>query len=640
MTRIFAFLALAGALVGASTWIYLRAEPPVPGRGRLAVLRGAALVIIAALVADLGIPASLAHTNPGRWVLLDVSASMTAGDGAAWVRALARARELEASGWRVLPFAQGPRASGAGTETPDGARTELAPALRRAVEAGATEVRVLSDMRFMDRAAVDAELAALPAAVAFESFAASAPNAGVGPFRVEGRASTEGGTGAEMEIFAEGAGDSLDVVVLEDGAPILTQRVAAPPPGRRWQVRLGLPPARGDGLVRYTAKVVMDGDGFPADDEAVAYASVDRDEGGVVIVSLRPDWEPRAVLQVLEASTGMRARGFLRVGPDRFVTLGRGVDRGAPAGGAEVRQATAAADLLVLHGLAAGDAAWARGALQRRGPLVAWPADAGGAALLGLSATGRQEGEWLVVPDLPPSPLLPGLGGVDFGDLPPLGGVVPVGPSGEGAAVFRVRRGGTGAEAPGMIVQDGGEGRRVVVLAQGLWRWGARDGTPGEAYRRLWAAAAGWVLAGEPVAGELRPQRWVVPAGESVAWRVPASEGGAVRLEVSDGAGSVVLDTLLVDGLPGAATPPLPPGTYRYRGGPQDAAAATGRFDVEARTEEMAFLPRIPEATIPRAAAPPGDVGRRPLRASALPYLLILVLLSGEWVARRRAGLR
>lgn len=640
MTRIFAFLALAGALVAASTWIYLRAEPPVPGRGRLAVLRGAALLILSALVADLDVPAGLARTDPERWVLLDASASMTAGDGAAFDRALSRARELEASGWTLLPFAQGPRTGGARAATPDGARTELAPASRRAVEAGANEVRILSDMRLMDPAAVDAELAALPAAVTFESFAAPARNAGVGSFQVEGRASPGGAAGAEIELFAEEAGDSLEVVVLEEGAPILTQRVGAPPPGRRTRVRLDLPPARAEGQVRYTARVVLEGDGFPSDDEAAAYASVGGDAGGVVVVSLRPDWEPRSVLGVLESSTGMRARGFLRVGPDRFVTVGRGTERGGAVAGAEVRQAVAAADLLVVHGLAAGDDAWARGALQRRGPLVAWPADAGGAALLGLSAAGRQEGEWLVAPDLPPSPLSPGLAGMDFRDLPPLGGVVAVAPAGEAAGVFRLRRGGTGTETPGMIVQDGVGGRRVVVLAQGLWRWGARDGASGEVYRRLWAAAAGWLLAGEPVAGELRPERWVLPAGEAVAWRLPRSEGGAVRLEVLDGGGSVVLDTLLDAGLSGADTPPLAPGIYRYRGGPEGADVATGRFDVEARTEEMAFLPRMPEATVPGAATSMGDAGRRPLRASSLPYLLVLVLLSGEWVARRRAGLR
>lgn len=640
MTRIVAFLALAGALVAASTWIYLRAEPPVPGLGRLAVLRAAALVILAALVADLGLPAGLARTDPERWVLLDASASMTAGDGVAWERALARARELEASGWTVLPFAQGPRDGGAGVVTPDGARTELAPALRRAVEAGATEVRVVSDLRLMDPAAVGAELAALPATVTFESLPVSARNAGVGSFQVDGPASPGRGASAVIELFAEEAGDSVEVVVREEGAPILTQRVAAPPPGRRTRVRLGLPPARADGLVRYTARVALEGDGFPSDDEAAAYALVGGEAGGVVVVSLRPDWEPRSVLEVLESATGMRGGGFLRVGPDRFVPLGRGMERGGAVAGAEVLRAVAAADLLVIHGLAAGDATWAPGALRRRGPLVAWPADAGGAALLGLSAGGRGEGEWLVVPDPPPSPLVPGLAGVDFRELPPLGGVVPVTPAGGDASVFLLRRGGTGAETPGMIVQDGGAGRRVVVLAQGLWRWGARDGTPGETYRRLWAAAAGWLLAGEPAVGELRPERWVMPAGEAVAWRLPPWGGGVVRLEVVDGAGGVVLDTLLDGALSRAATPPLPPGTYRYRGGPEGSAVATGRFDVEARTEEMAFLPRRPEAPVAGAAAPRGGDGRRPLRASTLPYLLILVLLSGEWLARRRAGLR
>lgn len=640
MTRILAFLALAGALAGASTWVYLRGEPAVPGRGRLAALRGAALVILAALLADLRVPGGLAWPAPERWVLLDASASMTAGEGTAWSRALARAQALEASGWTVLPFAGGAGAPGDGGAPTPGARTELAPALRRAAEAGATEVRVLSDMRFMDPAAIEAALAALPASVAFESFAEPVRHAGVASFRIPERARAGVGLVAEMELFAEGVGDSLEVAVLEEGSPVLTRRVAAPPPGRRALVRLDLPPAGAGGRVRYTARVAVDGDGFPADNEAVAYALVGEDAGGVVLVSLRPDWEPRSLMAALEASTGMTARGFLRVGRDRFVTLGRARARGGAVGGAEVRGALAGADLLVLHGPGGEDEAWVRAALQRRGPLLVWPADAGGAGLLGVSVGPRQGGEWLAVDEIPPSPLAPGLAGMELRDLPPLAGLLPAASAGDAAGVLRVRRGGAGAEAPALVAQEGGAGRRVVVLAQGFWRWGARDGAPGEAYRRLWAAAAGWLLAGGAAAGELRPERWVVAAGDPVAWRSPLSEGGSVLLNLMDGAGHPVLDTLLEVAGPRVATPPLPPGTYRYRGGAAGGAVAEGRFDVEARTEEMAFLPRLPEATVPGAPALPGGAPGRPLRTSSFPYLLVLVLLSVEWVARRRAGLR
>jgi len=77
--------------------------------------------------------------------------------------------------------------------------------------------------------------------------------------------------------------------------------------------------------------------------------------------------------------------------------------------------------------------------------------------------------------------------------------------------------------------------------------------------------------------------------------------------------------------------------------GPGDAAVH-GRFDVEARTEEMLPARWSPDTTegsgAARAASETAPGSPRPLHTLPWPYLAILVLLCAEWVGRRRVGLR
>jgi hypothetical protein len=121
-----------------------------------------------------------------------------------------------------------------------------------------------------------------------------------------------------------------------------------------------------------------------------------------------------------------------------------------------------------------------------------------------------------------------------------------------------------------------------------------------------------------------------------------------VRLEIRGAEGASVLDTILVRAA-GATTPPLPPGAYAYRAVGGGEVAGEGRFDVEARSGEMLPRPAVPQlpASAALGAADGARAGERtegaagaPLRRSPWPYLLVLLLLSAEWVGRRRAGLR
>lgn len=652
MIRWSLFPILAAALVASALWVYLRVELAVPWARRLAAARALALVLILALLFDFQLPLAGEGAGSERWVLLDASLSMgaTSPDGSsAWASASARAAELEDDGWRVVTFGATATGDGLGDEgplRPAEAASLLAPALRRSAEAGARSVRVLSDLRLEDQVAVRAALAALPLEVAFEGFGGAVVNAGVSALDVPDLARPEGSVTAEIEVHATG-GDSLTVRVFEEDRPVAEVRVGAPSPGLRSRVPVELPTPVAAGRVRYAASVALDGDGFPSDDVAVSYASVGHEEGALVLVSLRPDWEPRYLLPVLQEVTGLSARGYLRVAADEFVPMGRGADRGAPLDSATVRRAAADAALLVLHGLAGSADAWVRTLAARSGRSILMPTDAAGAGLAGIPSGGAQGGEWYASADVPTSPIAGALAGLPLQGLPPLTGVLlPDDPARvRGALLVQLRGAGSPEAAIHLEVRE--DGRAAVVLASGLWRWAAReDGR--EPYRRVWSGVAGWLLADQSVGvTEVRPTSWVVGRGEPVTWSVPA-DGTERRLVVistdavaAGAADSVVVDAALAGG-GSLSTGVLPPGAYRYRvTSDAEAVMTEGRFDVAAATDEMA-PPAVEPAAAERAGTPVAgaQAAGRPLRTQPWPYLLVIVLLCGEWIGRRRSGLR
>lgn len=634
------FAALAAGLTAYSFWLYLRVDLVVPAARLLAVARAAALVTVLTLLFDVRLPADGLGGGSTRRVLLDASLSMRAeqaGGGTAWAAATERADELDGDGWTVVGFGSNTAEDPQGDE-PSQIRTLLVPALQRAAEAGAREVRVLSDMRFEDAVAVRAALESLPIDVDFERFGEAVVNAGISRLAVPDLARPDGEMSAEVEVHGGNPGDSISLQVLEEDRVVATLMVAAPSPGLRSTVALELPVPASTGRLRYSASVSVVGDAFASDDEAVTYASVGHEEGALVLVSLEPDWEPRYLLPVLQEVTGLPAIGFLRAGPDRFVRMGRAVDRGAPADSSAVRRATADAAVLVVHGIGGDLDDWTRGLVTRPGRKLLFVRTTGGAGAVGVETSGPRQGEWYASADIPASPIAGALSGVSLGGLPPLTDVlVPSRASALAPLLLQLR--GAGTPEAAVLLESRPTGRVAVALSSGFWRWAMRE-SGREPYRRLWSGVAGWLLADHAaLAAEPRPTVWVFAQGDPVTWSMPA-DTAELRIAVRSGDDAVV-DTAVTGGTT-LSTGTLPAGQYAYAVTRSSGdTVGSGRFDVAAGNEEMLPTPQVPDVGPTRASLGGVDGGGGvPLRTLPWPYLLIIALLCGEWIVRRRSGLR
>jgi hypothetical protein len=635
---------LVAAAVAFAFWTYHRRELPVPGRWVPAALRAAGLVLVALLLVDPRFP--VAGSASERWVLIDASASMGVGvPGASpWDSARARAELLRAEGARVLRFGGEPVATpddSALVVPPDASRSRLVPALERAAESGAREVVVVTDLRLEDPVAARAALERIGLGVRFSVVGQDLRNAGVAELALPDDLERDQPVDGEVTLFASGVAsdDTLTVEVRQEGRLVWSGRAPPPAGGRLVRLRVALP-APGDlsegNEVRYEASVALAGDVYADDDRRVAYASVDAREDALVGVSLSPDWELRHLLPALARVTGLPTRGFVRAG-ERFLPTGMEGGTGEPVSEQEVAARAADARVVVLHGLGGDAPAWARAAAGRGSRVLVFTRDADGARMAGVQGAAPVAGEWYVDSDPPPSVLAGELSGLPYPALPPLVELMPWSGTDGASAPLEARLRGTGPAEPVLLLRERAGGRVAVVMASGWWRWALRPGPAEEAYGRIWSAVVGWLLGGDAApSGRVRPLARVVEAGAPVGW----TGGGVapVRITVSDDA-RTVLDTTVLDAAPTLRTPPLPAGAYRYvtRAG---ADSASGRFDVMGAVDEL----RHPRATLPDSIATPAgeraDAAGRPLRAYGAPWLVLIGLLCGEWITRRRRGLR
>ena len=650
-----AFGILVAGAGGFAAWIYVRRELAIPGRSLLGTIRALILVLLLLLLWDPRLPSGpRSGSSEGSWVLVDASASMSVGasqDGADWLSVLERTRELAEAGAQVLVFGETPRVVPLGsldTLLPMASTSRLAPALARAAEAGATDVTVLSDLRLADPVVAGISRGRFSFGVQIERMGGPLRNTGVARFELPSRAQSGQPLSVGIALFSEETdpSDTIRVEVWEEERLVASAGVPPAEPGLLATATIRLPAPRDTGWLRYRLLASLPGDRFESDDAKSAFTEVDPAEGGLVLLSLQPDWEPRFLLPVLSQVTGFDVSGFLAMSGGRYLRLGSGAQVVPLADEAEVRGALSRADFVVLHGLGAGAPDWVRTAVDEAPRSIIFPSDPVGALASGVEARTTLGGEWYATPDLPPSALAASLSGADLTGLPPLTDILPSQRPGTTPTPIPVQLQGLGPAEAGLVLNENGGRRRAVVLASGFWRWAFREGADREVYRRLWAGVAGWLLASAPQDGTtvVRPAKRVFGSGEPMEWRAPGliGENVGVTLNMGD---SVVLDTtVVVDGAGLARTRALPVAEYSYRitrlG--EDSSVGNGRIESEGHSLELLRRPVDISSLESDEAAGQATRGRLrpPLRTHPGPYILILVLLSAEWIGRRRGGLR
>jgi hypothetical protein len=336
---------------------------------------------------------------------------------------------------------------------------------------------------------------------------------------------------------------------------------------------------------------------------------------GIVFLAAPADWDSRFLYRTIRDVSQLPVRGFLRLDPTRW----RSMTDLRPVPADQVRRAARQADLLVLKG---GVSALAEGSAARG--ILRWPS--------GESGETQVPGDWyLTAGDA--APVAGAFLGQPLDSFPPAIQLTPVeGQPGSWVALF-AQLGRRGTLRPAVLGRQDGRTRRVTVAVDGLWRWAFRGGSSEQSYRSWVAATASWLLGGtDPAQGQARPVQPVVPNGRPIVFEWIGS-GQPTPLGVSwTGPVQPSSDTLHFDGS-GRATVWLPAGEYRYR----LTGGAVGTVAVEQYSDELipgrvTLTPHEARATRPSS------------RSSARDWLwlfgLCLLALSGEWLARRRLGLR
>jgi len=447
----------------------------------------------------------------------------------------------------------------------------------------------------------------------------------------------------------------VTVEVRQGERVVASARVPLPDSARLAEAALEFVPEapEGGGIVRYDV-AIAGSDAAPDDDVRSVYVQVGERPAGVALVSLRPDWEPRFLMPVLEQALGLPVRGFLRVADGRYVEMGAGEVAGRPADEAAVRRVVGGADLVVLHGLGDAAPAWALEAARRARRALIFPATSARDAGVPLALPPAMAGEWYPTSDIPASPVASLLAAMPTVSLPPLTGVRPVVGLDGAWAPLTVSRGGRGSGAP-VVVAGEKDGRRwAVATAEGFWRWAFRGGEARQAYRRLWGAIGGWLAEQNFAPGDsaVRPVRIVARRGEPIGWVAGAAEADSVAVRITDATGAVVVDTVVSE-LRGdtAYTAPLAPGHYGYAArafvGGAEVGAAEGPISVESFSPEFLRAGAEIGAFDGAGGAGAPDPAIRnivregePLHTLPWVYLMIVGLVCTEWVLRRRWGLR
>ncbi|HET8624478.1 MAG TPA: hypothetical protein VFM14_13025 [Gemmatimonadales bacterium] len=592
----------AGVALAAFTYLWLERL----GRRALVPLlcRAVAWSALGLLLLNIGCPI---EDQPGRpLVLLDGSLSLSAAGG--------RWREARETAQRLGEVRQFGDETSGDDSVPRRGRSLLRPALAAAAASG-RPVTVVSDGEIEDAAELPRDLMARASVRLFPR----TPVPDVAITTVSGPARIAAGDSLTIDVdvqaYAGAAPDSVTLAVeLGDGRAVRRTVPLAAQGSARARLRMpstGL--GAGDHMLRIT---IPPGDAERRTDVRLHALSV-VPTPGVVLLATTVDWDARFLYSTVKDVARLPVRGYARLEPDRWRSL-RDL---SVVGDQALRDAVRRADLLILKGPPPRDLPMGRA----RG-VWRWPdGESDGAPPV--------VGDWYLQTGTGPSPLDAAFAGAPIDSFAPAVQLVTRRSADDEWVALYARNGRRGPEWPVVAGRDGGRVREVSVLADGLWRWAFRGGTSEQAYRSWVAAAVSWLLAGADTAqGVARPVRQVVENGRPVVFEWIGGGSPKPAAIQWTGAPAGAADTLRFDG-GGRASVRLPPGIYRYR----LAAGGGGIVAVEEYSQEL--LPRT--ATISsRTAAVSGSRSQRSSRDFPWLFLAAVVGFSGEWVARRRMGLR
>jgi hypothetical protein len=601
-------LLLLAASLSALTYGWL--EPSEGQRGILAlrrhwiplVCRAIAWGALAILLLDLS---CATPRDPGRpLVLLDASLSLAADSGR-W----GEARDSALAWGEVRTFGD-ERVQD--DSVPTRGRSQLGPALRAAASSD-RPVILVTDGEIEDVPDLEPDLAGRARVRIFPR----RPGVDLAVTGVEAPARVTAGDSVPLEITVTGYGTSLPAearIVVALGDRGLVERTIRPVAGgTRVRIVLASASLRPEANL-LSVRLQETNDAERRDDERKVIVSV-TPTPGVVLLADPGDWDSRALYRALLDVAQLPVRGYVQIEAGRW----RSYADLAPVSGEDVRRAARGADLLIVK----GDQSEAI-STRARGVWL-WPAEGNGITAL--------PGDWYLTPG-GASPIAGAFTGLPVDSFPPAVQVLPMQPDSGGWIALTAQNGRRGPERPVVMGHSTGNRREVLVAADGLWRWAFRGGSSEQGYRSWVAATASWLLGGaDSITGRARPVRPVVANQRPVVFEWLAT-GRPAPLEIvwSSDSGTV-RDTLEFDGA-GRAAAWLKPGSYRYRleGG------GSGLVAVEEYSDE--WLPRPVTLTAREEVSVLASSSPSRARGWVWLFALCVLGLAGEWMARRRLGLR
>ncbi len=596
----------------------------------LAVLRALAVTAVAALL--VGAPAGRAAPL-APLVAIDVSSSVRRASGddstavRAWRTRLADSVGVWASGDAPIVVLGDSVREATASELKNWTPTDAASRVRSAVDRAASLGRPL--VLVTDGEVDDAEsLAEAPAGSRVASWPASTRR-DVALAELTVPSSATGGDSLSVSVSVASGGVATPDGTLQlrlDGAVAGSAPIPALAPYATTRITTSLVVPRGTAvsLVQAVAQVASDVE--PRNDTLTAAVEVG-DRPSAVFVSTAPDLDVREALTVLRGSLDVPTKAYLRIAPNVWRVEGSY----APITEADVRARAAAAGLLILH----GDTAW----LNTSGAKDTTARARAAARALWTPAPPTQvakAGELTRTPEwyanaAPASPLMAALATLPFDSLPP---ITLAGPAAGAQPVLTAQLGKRGVAVPAVATREERGVRTAVVSGSGWAGWSLRGGRSRDAFTALWGALFDWLAAGRGDVRAARPVQGVVRAGEPVLWR----RGGAdtvvaVRLQKRGATGDTSTVALrFTNQRFEAASPALAPGVYDVQ--------APGGASVLVVNASREWIPRAPTVSAGPAtkAASSSDAPR--FADKGWPFVLALLLLCAEWVARRLAGQR